>query len=219
VIRAGLSALLVALAAASVAVAAPDPRDEREQLTPGDTALAKRIVLRRSDLPVGWKAVPTPPDDDEPFSCAGFEPDFSAFTVTGKAETAFDHREGSSLLALAQVFPTRAQAVGDFRTGAKPALARCLRLLLQEQLDEQKTQGTTNEITSSRMVREPRLGERAAAYRTVVRVRAGGQTAHVYLDLLVFQQGRSLGVVMAIGVLEPVALRAQLAAKMVSRMQ
>jgi hypothetical protein len=91
-------AALAAAAAAAVAGPLGDPHREQERLTAADMALAKRIALRATDLPTGWRRTPVPPDNDE-FKCPGFDPDLSRFTITGKAQSAFTHPGGAQVLS------------------------------------------------------------------------------------------------------------------------
>jgi hypothetical protein len=180
-----------ALVIVGAALAARDPRAEKERLNPRDMALARNELVERADLAPGWRRTPSSPDDDEPTRCPGWNPDFSAFTITGKAKADFRHsRAGASILSTAEVYATRRQAVGDFRVGAKPGLARCLRSLLDEAFSRQR--GLEARVVSSRMVRGPVIGERSATYRVVARVRAGGSSIPAYFDVHFFQRGRSI---------------------------
>jgi hypothetical protein len=71
----------------AAALAASDPHKERERLRPADMALARRATIKAADLVSGWKRMPVGSDDDS--KCPGFDPDFSAFTITGKASSLF----------------------------------------------------------------------------------------------------------------------------------
>lgn len=188
-----------ALTLVAATVAAPDPRAEKERLNPRDMTLARNELLTRSDLAPGWRRTPSSPDDDEPTRCPGWNPDFSAFTITGKAKADFEHsRAGASILSTVEVYATRRQAVGDFSTGAKPGLARCLRSLLDEAFSRQR--GVEARVVSARMLGGPVIGERSATYRLVARVRAGGSPIPAYFDVHVFQRGRSIAVLFFTGV-------------------
>ena len=215
-----LALLAVAVPTASLGGAAGgDPRREKERLNAADMALAKRVVLRQAELGAGWKRVATPPDDDEPFSCPGYRPDFSAFTITGKAEVDFEHPSGTAVSSMAEVYPSATQAAGDFRTGTKPGVARCLRHLLEKALAEDQTGGVSTKVVSAARRSAPKLAQRAAAYRVVVRVTADQQTVPIYFDVLVFQKGRSLSALMAISIGKPFAVHAALARRIAARMR
>jgi hypothetical protein len=182
-----LVAAVFALGTAA-ALAATDPHDEQERLRPADMALARRTTLKATDLASGWKRMPAPSEDDDS-KCAGFDPDFSAFTITGKARSLFA-RQGGAVISLVEVYATRAQAIGDFRTGAKPAVAKCIRHAFET--DVARGAGGTARTMSSRMVTAPRIGERSVLYRLVGTLTVRGQTVRVYMDVLAFQRGRSI---------------------------
>jgi hypothetical protein len=190
--------LLAALVFVGGPLAARDPRAEKERLNPRDMALARTELLARADLAPGWRRTPSSPDDDEPTRCPGWNPDFSRFTITGKAKADFEHSQaGASILSTAEVYATRSQAVGDFRTGAKPGLARCLKALLDKGFRQVRADAR---IVSARMVFGPRIGERSATYRLVASVRASGSSAPAYFDVHFFQRGRSIGGLLFTGV-------------------
>jgi hypothetical protein len=172
----------------AAALAASDPHKERELLRPADMALARRATIKAGDLVPGWKRMPVGSDDDS--KCPGFDPDFSAFTITGKASSLFVELGGGAVLSAVEVYKTRAQAIGDFRTGAKPAFAKCIRHAFETGVA--RGAGETAKTISSRMVPAPRVGERSALYRLVGTLTLQGQTIRVYMDVLAFQRGRSI---------------------------
>jgi hypothetical protein len=128
--RSGVAFALVLLALSAVVSAAQarDPLLEQLRLNAADVALAKRTVVHRTDVGPGWKLTGSGPEQNDEAGCPGFRPDYSAFTITGTATTEFQNQLGSTLLSSVEVYKSRADAVGDFRTGAKPAVARCLQL-------------------------------------------------------------------------------------------
>jgi len=189
-----VAAAVVALGTAA-AVAATDPHSEREQLRPADMTLARRTTIKSTDLLSGWKRMPVGSGDDS--KCPGFDPDFSAFTITGKASSLFVELGGGAVLSAVEVYKTRAQSVGDFRTGAKPALAKCIRHTFET--DVARGAGGTAKTISSRMVPAPRVGERSALYRLVGTLTVQGRTIRVYMDVLAFQRGRSITVLLSSG--------------------
>jgi len=103
----------------------------------------------------------------------------------------------SQIGSSADVYASHAQAVGDFRAGAKPQLASCLRAVTNDAFRKNKVNA---HVVSSRMVRAPRLGERSAAYHMVSRVRANGLSMSAYSDLLVIQRGRTIAVLVFTGI-------------------
>ena len=183
---------LVAVFAASAA-GAPDPRSEKVRPRPADVALAKSAVLQQSDVGPDWLRVKTAKDDDSQFACPGFDPDFSRFTITGQAYASFREPSppGAQIDSNVAVFKTRAQAVGDFRLGAKPQFASCLAGQLRKAF-RSYPDGVQGTVLSSNMVTAPKLGERAAAYAIRARLTGPGGSFPVWVDVVAVQRGRSI---------------------------
>jgi hypothetical protein len=190
--------LAVALTLAAVlptfAAAAAGPRAEKVRLRPADVALAKRAVLRPADVGPEWTRVAAPKQNDAQFACGSFRPDFSSFTITGQASASF---RSASPLGTAQidstvaVFPTRSQAAGDFRRGAKPALAACLADQVRR-VFRNYPRSVRGRLLSSKMVTAPDVGELSAAYAVSAELNGNGASMRVFVDLIVVQRGRSL---------------------------
>jgi hypothetical protein len=210
-----VAAAIFALGSAA-ALATTDPHAEKERLRSADMALARRTTVKAADLASGWKRMPVG-SADEDSKCPGFDPDFSAFTITGKASSLFARLGGGAVLSAVEVYETRPQAVGDFRTGAKPALAKCLRHLFET--DFARGAGGTARTRSSRMVTAPRVGERSALYRLVGTLRLQRRTLRVYMDLLAFQRGRSISTLFSTGFGGPIRGQALLARVIAARMR
>src|SRR6266545_3052013 len=83
-----IAALLLALTLVGAALAR-DPRAEQVRLKPADVALANRIALKTADLGAGWSKQAIPAGEDSGMKCPEVDPDFSKFTITGKARSAF----------------------------------------------------------------------------------------------------------------------------------
>ena len=211
-----LAALLVVLLSVPVAAAGTNPRDEQERLNTADTARAQRATLQAGDLGPGWVRAPVSSEDDETMRCPGWNPDFSSFTITGKAVSAFANAGGASVVSGVEVYANRSHALGDFRTGARPQLAACLRSSLGQQF---RRSGVDAKVLSSRVVAAPRVGEHSAAYRAVVRVRANGMAIRVTMDFLVLHRGRTLASLLFSGAYRPFPAQRELARLVASRMR
>jgi hypothetical protein len=209
-----LPIFLIALALAATA-AARDPRLEQVRLNAADNALAKRIVLKPGDVGAGWRKVRVP-DSDEPLRCPGFNPDLSRFTVTGKAKTAFTQPTGASIASAVEVYESGADAVGDFKTAAKPALARCMKLMLEREFG---AAGVPVRVRSARVVRAPSVGDRRIAYRVIAGLSAGGATLNLYFDVVVLQKGRSIAALFFTSPGSRLPRQSSLAAAVASRMR
>ena len=215
--RKTFSIAVVLMLAVTASVAAANPRLEKKRLTAADMALAKRANLKLSDLSSGWQRVDTKSSTAGSSSCPGYNPDLSRFTITGENQVGFQHPKGFVIVGGTQVFPSRAESAANFRAGAKPALARCLRSAFEG--DFAKGAGGTATTTSSRMVRAPRIGERAAWYKLVGRLRVQGNVAPVHMDVLAVQKGRMQAMLMFVGVGGPISDQVELGRMLAGRMR
>ena len=182
---------LVLLALPAVALASGGSRMEQERLTRADMGLAKRAVARKVDLARGWRLVSTQPGKRGADRCAGYDPDWSAFVITGKARSIFSHRAGGQIVSDVAVFPNARHAAGDFKVGAKPGFLRCLRSAVLQGI---RGEGFRARVTSSRMSLTPRVGAQSVSYHVVTKVFPTNGVApfKVYTDVLVLRQRRSL---------------------------
>jgi hypothetical protein len=215
--RRALSLLILLALALSVAgsALARDPRAEQVRLKPSDVALAKRVTVKAGDLGAGWTKKPFPGGDDESIQCPELNADFSKFTITGKARSAFD--AGTvQVMSGVEVYKSHADAVGDFRAGAKPQFATCLRRDIEREL---ASSGLPIRITSARVITAPRVGENRIAFRVVARVDTGSAPANVYSDVVAFQRGRSIAAVSFMSAYKPYAGQAKVAAAVAARMR
>jgi hypothetical protein len=206
------TALAVALASVAAVHAAWSPRDPRERLTPADQRLAYAAVLRRSDLVAAWRKVPDPYTGKRTNSCGGFNPDLTAFTVSGQADSYFTNGMGGAIMSAVDVFATRRDARSVFRTTAKPALMRCF--------TEGSNDSSDSRITSTRVASERVPGaERATGYRLQgwMQGRAGRLTMHMHAVL--FLKGRSIGVLFVSTAGAPLSDRLELAGLVARRMR
>jgi hypothetical protein len=214
--RLAVAVLALALAGGFAAIAAAkDPRREQERLTPADMALANRVSVRPTDLSRGWVQRAVPPESGS-MRCPGFNPDFSRFTITGKSRTAFAGSGGSSVVSLVEVYASRAQAVGDFRLGAQPALARCLRSTFEDAVPAGTS--VSLRVRSSRM-QMLSVGENGAVFRLVASVSSGNVSLPLYLDALVFQRGRTITALLFTSAIDRVPGQLALARAIARRMR
>ena len=206
--------LLAALAAAATAVAR-DPRLEQVRLNAADNALARKVTLRQADVGRTWRKTPLP-DSNQQLTCPGFSPNLSRFTITGKAQSAFARATGASIVSAVEVYESRADAVGDFRAAAVPAVARCLRYALERQFS---ASAVPIRVRSARVVRAPRVGDRRIGYRVIAGLEGGAQQLNIYVDVVVAQRGRSIVALFFTAVQQPLPGQARIAAAVASRMR
>jgi hypothetical protein len=177
--------------------------------------LAKRIALKAGEVGAGWRSTSVP-NSDQQLQCPGFNPNLSRFTITGKASTAFVQSTGSSIASVVEVYESRADAAGDFRAAATPAVARCLRFALEREFSNGPV---PVRVRSARVVAAPRVGERRIAYRVVASIDLGSAPLNVYFDVVVVQRGRSIAALFFTGVVRPLPRQARLATAVASRMR
>ena len=177
--------LLVCALLVSASAQAGRFRPEQERLRPVDVALAKRTTVRTSDLASGWVRQASTQSPDEKLDCPGVDLDFSRFTITGKARSKFE-RSGGSIESFVEVYKSRADAAGDFRKGSRPGVLACVARFLDK---EARRNGSR--VVVARSLADPRVGERAMAYRVVLSVATDRGAVPVYVDFLGFQRGRT----------------------------
>ena len=174
----------------SVALAAAGSNDETERLNRADMTLAKRTAVQKSDLSTGWRLTRSGLPKDSDFPCP-FDPDLSAFVLTGKHQTVFSHgTTGAQLVSGVGVFRNVRDAAGDFRASAKPGLLPCLKSAVLAGLRQANVRAR---ITTARMSRTPRVGAQSVSYR-VVATTSSTKTLpsfKMYMDFVAFRQGRS----------------------------
>lgn len=202
-------ALLAAACLTLPAVALAAAGDPKEAFTPADRATAKSMVLVRGDLTVGWKSVRSPADEAD-VSCASFNPNLSDLTLTGEAETEFEHGQtGASIFSYASVYQTSANARAGWARTMKPALTRCFAEVIRDSVGKD----ATVTFTKQGRVAFPAVAPRVFALRIVCVVGSAGSDVKVpvTLDLVVLGRGRGEVALMAIGLgkgIAPADLRA-----------
>lgn len=211
--RLALAAVALLALAFVAAASARDPRAEKLRLNAADTKAARAALLTVRDLQSGFQRT-KPSGDDSSLGCPGYRPDFSKYTITGKAESDFQHPAGAWVTSEVEIYATHADATGDFRLGAKPQLATCFRRMLEKQVTDPTV---TVGVLSSKMLAAPPLGERAARYSAVARFAGPARTLKMYIDLYGFQKGRLIGFVMTMSVSQPIRDGANMARLMLSR--
>jgi hypothetical protein len=210
---------LVSLAAALVfglalvATAAAGPRDEKERLTKADMARARHALVRQSDVGPDWTAVATPVSSGP--RCRGYNPDYSRFTVTGKAGSGFTHGAGTAVASAVELYASYAQASGDWAEGVRPGFLSCFTSKLARQFAKS---GVAVSVASKRSNRSPRLGARSMSWHVVFRLSVAGRSVPYYVDLYAFQLNRATGSVSFQSLGKPVPRQTALARLVASRL-
>lgn len=184
-----LGALLV-LCIAVPAVALAADTDPKKKITAADQAKARSMVFKGTDFAAGWKKVPPSPESD--LTCPGFDPDESDLTLTGEAETDFEHTQGLLFVGSAsEIFATKEDALKSWTRSDKPATARCIGYFFKQ---GQTTKTTKVTIVSAGRMAFPKLAPRTTAFKVVTRLAITNEgkttTVPMTLQLVAFGQGR-----------------------------
>jgi hypothetical protein len=199
-------ALATALAASAASAAkSPAPRSTH---TDAGTALARRLLLTRADLPRGWAA--TPASGKTPrLTCAGFSPSTEGIVETGAAASpAF--RAGASgpfVTETVYVYASAAQAKAFWQRLVGPGLRSCL----VQTVTQASTTDVRFAVQRSEQLTLPRAGARSASYRLTATATAPGQTVAAYIDMLLVAQGRAVAALSVSSFSQPVARSLELA--------
>jgi hypothetical protein len=212
--RVALAAVCLLALTLAAAASARDPRAEKLQLNARDNRAARGALIAPADLSVGWTRVTSSSPDVVP-SCPGYRPDFSRFTVTGKAEAHYKASSGSTVISSVEVYTSPAQAAADYRLGTKPQVPSCLASTFEQEPTGDPT--VPIKAVSAKVAAAPRIGDRSARYKIVVRVTGPSGSVPLYVDAIVFQKGRTIALLMATGVARPVTDGETLARVMAAR--
>ena len=178
-----LLAVVVAIAL-TVSTAALAVRGEpQKELTPGDNARARSILLKKSDLGPGFK--PTPQSAAEvDFYCKAL--DEADLTLTGEAESPNFERGIVFVSSSAQVYGSRADASTSWRRGTTAAGERCARDVLRREFAKEGIR-----LESYRRVAFPNVAQRSVAYRVHLSARSQGVTVRLVMDFIALMHSRA----------------------------
>jgi len=202
-------------ALAGTAAAARDPRLERLALRPADMTFARNAIVRPTDLGVTWTPRKTTSDGAAPPDCKG--QDYSAYTITGQAQSQYD-REGRTVLSRVEIYRSHRQALGDFAVDARPGTAACEGSAMRRDLAK-TAGGATVKLLSATRLRDPAVGQRSVAYRIVLGISNAKTSIKLYIDLLGFVRDRAIGSVLVVAPERPLGGGTALAQTIESRLQ
>jgi hypothetical protein len=197
--RRGATAVALALLAAAAVAVSASAKPPQKHYTAAGTATAKAIVLKKSDLPAGWK-VSGGSGDGASVTCKSFDPDQSDLTTTGHADAGFGTADGLyNVASVVGVFRSASQAQTSWNRLVRPQLLGCMASLVESI----GSKGTSVKVISKGKLAMAVPGKRKAAYRIVANVNAGGQQAKVYLDLILQGAGPADTLLIITSVLAP----------------
>ncbi len=120
-------------------------------------------------------------------NCPGVDLDFSAFTITGTAQSRFA-LAGASIESYVEVYESRRDAAGDFRKGSSSKALACY----ARELDKEARKDGRSQVVAARSLGKRRVGDEAMAYRILFSFKTARGPMPVYLDLVVVRRGRTL---------------------------
>jgi hypothetical protein len=179
-----------------------------------DKLQAKRIVLRLSDFPTGWRAQASKNESKEP-DCLKL--DLGDLTVTGKASSRdFVNGQITSATSAARLFANEQQARAAYKRIASEKLTKCF----SDFMRSQSTSDAKVTDTSFGRLGFPKLADESAAYQIAVTLKAQGLTPTVYVDLVFIRQTRATAILLFIDLFSPFdeQLKEQLARTVAGRM-
>jgi hypothetical protein len=168
--------------------AAQDRRGPREQFVAADVAIARKAVLRSSDMQPVWKRVRLSADEGP--GCPQNNPDLSRFTVTGRARSAFEGGQ-SRIETRVKLFANAGQAALFFEATSNRTVLRCIRDGVKSAL---RKAGLKPRVVYADFLKEPPVGSQTAHYVVGYMLTLQDGTKQPYpVDLVTFQLGRAVG--------------------------
>lgn len=174
------------------AVALADRGDPQEKLNAADTARAKAMVLRKSDLGAAFKASPSGPFATGPYCKALDESDL---VRTGKAVSPDFGTTSPRLTGLssqAEIYESVADMNKAWKRGTSAAGEACALQSIRKDIPEQN-------FVSFARIALPRLAQRSVAWRLVWK--SAGR--RIFSDLVVMQHSRAYVSIAFVGVAAP----------------
>lgn len=209
--------IVVALAVAGAAIAANG--QPKHAFTAAGQALARSVVLRRADLPAGFRSTPSSGSLGKLPSCKGFRPDESDLTRIGRADSQFDTAGNPPLVSSdADVWLSAAQARSAFNRVVRPGLSECLFQLFAAGLKANAAKGVKYVPVSNSLKMLSGLGEQAARVRLVFTGISGGVKLALVSEYYAIRKGSVTALISTLDLRAPYALGPALAAKVAARM-
>ena len=200
-------ALVLFVAGSSSAAAVPNraPGDPKERFRKQDVAWAKRIDLRRNDLPIGvkWNVYGTGGGGGGgggDVGCPGIRSDDSDLTLTGRASSLFiDTNHQYVIVSAVWILKTQAEAK-RFNHRLTSGMGRCGPGLMKEQAG--KIKGVR--LLSFGPRRIPGTTQHWSSFRLVVSLPVHRKRLKSFVDFSLGQHGRSTAWLLVRGIPAPV---------------
>ena len=180
-----LLACVSVLAFLVVSASAPAThQDPQKRLTKADNARARAMLVKRSDLPIGFRPqLSGGPDPHVDCSASVSESDL---TVTGEAEGQQLALGVVLVSSTARIYKSVADASASWRRSTSAAGTKCATQLLRREFAKQGFG-----LVSLRKISFPRVSERSVAYRAELSGMTSQGTVPVYIDIVPLLRSRS----------------------------
>jgi hypothetical protein len=193
--------LLVAVLAgtlASTALAANG--NPRAAHTAVGSASATAALVRRSDLPKGWKGSAPPKVATTSKLCRGLRPNQSDLVETGFAVAPdFSLGQTASVTQWVRAFRSAKQADTSWSRTVTIGLVTCL----ARQLEAASNAKSKVTVTGQYRLQVPKAARRAAGFRVVAHAVTPDDKFNVYADVVVVQQGNRITTMTFTGFVQP----------------
>jgi len=180
--------LVIAITVVVALAASPAAAGDREkvQFVAADQALAKRALVRLSDLgnPEGWSGGRTKAGPPSSFTCGSYIAKQSDLVLTGNAASKWMHA-GLQIESESQVLRTEQMVSLDWqRTVTHVGIVDCLRRMFASALPK------SERLVSFDALAFPKVAKLTAAFRGLIEVGTGAGAVRILVDLVVCSAGR-----------------------------
>ncbi len=180
------------------ATAAATHQDPQKRLTKADNARARAMLVKKADLPLGFR--PQLSSGPDPHTDCPASVSESDLTLTGEVE--------GPQLALglvfvssdAQIYTSAADASASWRRVTSAAGTKCATEILRREFAKQGVR-----LVSLRKMAFPRVSERSVAYRVKLSATTEQGMLPVYVDLVALMRSRAQATVVVGSALTPPA--------------
>ena len=159
-------------------------QDPKKKLTKVDTARARAMLVKKTDLPAEFVVRPESGDDPHincPAAVSG-----SDLTLTGEADGQVFALGVVFVESATQVYETVIDADASWRRSTSTAGTACVSTLLRREYEKQGIR-----LVSLRKIAFPRVAQRTAAYRVKTSVTSAQRPVLIYIDLVALMHSRA----------------------------
>ena len=158
-------------------------QDPQKRFTKADNARARAMLVKRTDLPTGFRPqLSAAPDPHVGCSASVSESDL---TITGDAEGPQLALGVVFVSSAARIYESVADASASWRRSTSAAGTKCATQLLRREFAKQGVG-----LVSLRKIAFPRVSERSVAYRVELSAMTSQGTAPVYVDIVALLRSR-----------------------------